>query len=521
MPIGRRGTLLVTLALCTPAAGFRLPGYNYTAQIREQVSILPGGRAFKPFGREVLVGTGPFALGVSPSGKTIVTANIGLSKSIGLDRPSITVIIPGKHNAAWNLADFHAEEPRADSKSWQGLSAGIAVVSDSSAWVSEGDTGRIVEINLSTGNRKSAVNLNIDPYAGSFTDAIAYDSARNLLIVLDQANFRVAIVDPKRLVVLASAKTGVLPVALALSSSGKRLFVVNNGGTPSLSIIDLADPSSPVQIAEVPLGERPAAGSGAGGPSPSGVAIHGDDVYVSLAHDDAIVAVDGATHQVEYTIPLRIPHFGEYRGITPLGLAVDQKSGCLLIAEAGINALGVVDLSSRQLLGHIPVGWFPAAVAAHDGQVYTIGARGLGTGPSAPSHRVRMVGGGRQAAFSFNLEPSALRRGSLSAFSVPTGAELAEQTEVVFEANGFTALKPPAEKLPPVRFVVLIIKGDRSFDEILGDIEKAGSKQVLLRPQLCPLWLRRLCFGRTETFQPDGGRHAESSPDRRPLVLRG
>jgi len=32
----------------------------------------------------------------------------------------------------------------------------------------------------------------------------------------------------------------------------------------------------------------------------------------------------------------------------------------LFVAEAGINAVGVIDVKSNQVLGHIPVGWFPS-----------------------------------------------------------------------------------------------------------------------------------------------------------------
>ena len=106
---GRRRMALATLIVCASAAGLRVPGSNYPAQVREEVSILPGGRALRPFGHQVLTGTAPFAIAVSPSGKTIVTSNIGLAKSIGLDRPSITVIVPSKRDSAWNLEDFHPE----------------------------------------------------------------------------------------------------------------------------------------------------------------------------------------------------------------------------------------------------------------------------------------------------------------------------------------------------------------------------------------------------------------------------
>src|SRR5579864_4366464 len=86
--------------LCMMYAEFRVPGVNYPALIREDVTILPGGRALKPFGKQVLTGTGPFVIAVSPSGKTIATANIGITPAIGVNRASITVITPGKRDMA-------------------------------------------------------------------------------------------------------------------------------------------------------------------------------------------------------------------------------------------------------------------------------------------------------------------------------------------------------------------------------------------------------------------------------------
>ena len=267
------------LVSSTFAAEFCVPGVDYPAQVREEISILPGGRVIRPFGKHVPTGTAPFAVAVSPNGNTIVTANIGITKHMGVSRPSITVIVPGKRNSAWSLSNFTAEAKRPHPQEWQGLTSGLAVTADNSAWVSEGDSGRVVELNLSTGERKAAVTLNSERYSSSFTDALLWDASRNLLIVLDQANSRAAIINVeqarsraaiiKRLPVIASVKTGVLPVALALSGDGKRLYVANTGDAahpPSLSIIDLSDPYAPKTLSEVAFayGSSPFGNSGTG-----------------------------------------------------------------------------------------------------------------------------------------------------------------------------------------------------------------------------------------------------------------
>ena len=148
-----------------------------------------------------------------------------------------------------------------------------------------------------------------------------------------------------------------------------------------------------------------------------------------------------------------------------------------------MNAVGVIDPGSRKVLGHLPVGWFPNAISVHNGEVYVASARGFGTGPSSPAHRIRMLGGGK--SLSFEMDTAVLRRGGVSAFEVPTdSAVLSHQTEVVMQAAGFVPVDNPVagKPAPPVRYVVLIVKGNRAFDEILGDVERAGDKVVLADP---------------------------------------
>src|SRR5262249_26329893 len=151
----------------------------------------------------------------------------------------------------------------------------------------------------------------------------------------------------------------------------------------------------------------------------------------------------------------------DYRGITPLGLCYDTKSDRLLVAEAGINAIAVIDVSSRKVAGHIPVGWFPTSLAVQDGQVYVAAARGWGTGPSTPGHRIRMWGAQGKGK-SYEVDSSVLRRGIVSSFTVPDQKELAHLTDVVMQANGFSGAPPhpaePDKSLPAVKHVVLIVK---------------------------------------------------------------
>src|SRR5256885_16715538 len=104
----------------------------------------------------------------------------------------------------------------------------------------------------------------------------------------------------------------------------------------------------------------------------------------------------------------------------PVGMAFDSSRGWLLVAEAGINAVGVIDTHDMRVLGHIPVAWFPTRVMIHEDTVYVTNAKGHGSGPNV------YVGG--EASDSF---VNVLRRGSISVFPLPDAPALRTYTAVV------------------------------------------------------------------------------------------
>ena len=106
-----------------------------------------------------------------------------------------------------------------------------------------------------------------------------------------------------------------------------------------------------------------------------------DRVFVSNALDDSITVISAADRKIIAEIPLRIPSLEPFRGVIPAGLAYDPVTKWLLVAETGINAVGIVDTATNQLLGHIPAGWMPTRVAIAGERVFVANARGQGAGP--------------------------------------------------------------------------------------------------------------------------------------------
>ncbi len=472
-------------------------------------SILPGGRVVAPLGDQFVTGAGAFGLAFSPSGRAVATSNGGPGRN------SLTVLERDK-SGHWEVRQLLARSPEIEDETgeteWRGVFMGLAFSGEHAVYASEGNSGRVSLLDW-VSERRRVIDLNQNGFDDSYSGDLAFDSERGILYVADQANFRVAVVDVRSRRVIASVRAGRLPFALALSPDRQKLYVTNIGmfqyqpipgvdakdakatglpfpafgfpseeasagverqtakgpvrvpglGDPnvresnSLCVIDVSTPAQAKVEAfvrtGVPFGEKSHSGS-----SPAGVVVTSDRVYVSNASNDSITVIEPKTNQVEAEIPIRIPGLEELRGVLPVGMAYHEKTGWLLVAEAGINAVGVIDTRQRRVIGHIPTAWFPTRVALDQDTVMVTNARGTGRGPNA------------------SLYPNRGRQGSLSMFPLPRAEDLARHTAFVMDANGFRPRAEPQRPLPGgIRHVMLIVKENRTYDEVLGDIGKASN----------------------------------------------
>src|SRR5262249_15937798 len=152
------------------------------------------------------------------------------------------------------------------------------------------------------------------------------------------------------------------------------------------------------------------------------------------------------------TIELRIPGLESLRGVLPIGLTAYEPNHWLLVAEAGINAIGIIDPREARVLGHIPAGWFPTRTASFGKTIYAVNAKGRGTGPNEKRRRTD-------------------RKGSIPVFPAPPAADLARLTGAVLRNNGFAPAHDTAPALPVgIRHVIMIVKENRTFDEVFGDV---------------------------------------------------
>lgn len=216
----------------------------------------------------------------------------------------------------------------------------------------------------------------------------------------------------------------------------------------------------------------------------------GNRLFVASASTDRVLSVDLARRRVVSQL-LDAPPAGPDEGSTPNALALSPDGHRLFVAEADANAVAVFDLApptsgvatstgDDRVAGRIPVGWYPTALLALGDTLIVANGKGRGTranpdGPSPVSARDRSQPAGQNTTFS------QLRGALMSAPLVRADATtLARLSQRVARANGWTEPRTAAGRYPPFEHVVYIIKENRTYDQVLGDLAGADGDSSLV-----------------------------------------
>jgi len=492
-------------------------------------AVLPNGREIHPAGNWIALAPYPFALAVRPDGAQIAVPSIGF--------PFALNVIDGPAAAQPGVKRMPAGE---NNDSAIEVHAGLAYSPDGGLlYVATGDSGKIRVYR--TSDWATAGEASLDgalsgarsgtEASGSFAATLTVSADGKTLYALDQGNWRVVILDAVSLQRIAEIPTGRYPFGLALSPDGGRLYVTNTGlfeytaipgakaedqlgtglhfppyGYPSkaaregatvegkripglgdensdrgrsLWTYDVHDRVRPLLTAKLRLGAKigEVEGGTVGGAAPTGVAAAGNAVYVSLAHQDAVakISADGSRVLAETELsPFRGEQFQDragrpLRGVMPSGITV--RDGRIYVAESGIDAVGVIDETTNTVIEHIPVGWNPSAVAlSPDGKMlYVVNTKGKGAGAN----------GGKLHDTNLPTYVGSLELGSLSAISLERLGSAGELTQAVIAAN--TVMIAHQQSLPRLKHCFLVIRENRTYDEVLGDVAGANGDSSLAR----------------------------------------
>lgn len=211
------------------------------------------------------------------------------------------------------------------------------------------------------------------------------------------------------------------------------------------------------------------------GRHPSALAVNGTKVYVTLAGSDRVAVVDikqrKAARYLRDAAPGAPPE-----GSTPNAVAFSSDGKRLFVAEADNNAVAVFDQATGRLLGRIPTDWYPTAIAEVGDQLLTLSSKGRGThaNPDGPVPLTKWPDE-KPTAYALGQLNGTLR--VLSASLSPP--QLARFSERVAAANNWQNRRT-ARRYPPFRHVVYIIKENRTYDQVLGDMKEGDGDSILV-----------------------------------------
>jgi YVTN family beta-propeller protein len=260
-----------------------------------------------------------------------------------------------------------------------------------------------------------------------------------------------------------------------INSSGTEIVadpVVGAAITGTVSVVDLA---SMRVTATIPTGLHP-----------TGMAFWGQKLLVANTYSDTISVIDTASNKVTRTIslglPIGVPGAGQAAyGAAPNSIAVDPDTGVAYVALYNANAIGVVDLgngSANPVVGMIPVAYAPSSVVFDKTNNVLIVSNDKGIGARNSF----------ETDFGVSDYNTHQDNGTVSIVPVPNGDTLAQMTEQVFQNNhwdltrniesasgGNPRVKPVAipNKIGDpslIKHVFMIIRENRTYDQILGDV---------------------------------------------------
>ncbi len=463
-------------------------------------AVLPNGRIITPAGRQATVETLPLNLRVGPSGHIFVT-NDG-NGDADLNR-YIQVIDPQTLDVQ-RTSSVHF--------------FGLAVSPDEHrVYVANGPSDR-VDVFAFDGGALSPVNgAAISFPAKSFPMGLDVSADGNTLYVAGFLSNSLWRVDLRTGTIQeAFTEIGNFPYSVVAARDGTRVYVSSwglNNGNPanlvpkplpptdpnavarsSVAVVDTSTSNQPTLIKYVLIGrgQRLDNQHVFGGSHPSGMALSPDGtlLYVTATNIDILSVIDTATNQLVTELDLNVFADG-LQGLYPDAVAVSSDGTRLYVADAGINAVQVIDVDPAQRTftprGFIPAGWYPSALGlSPDGAtLYVANAKGVNVGGNAGD----LVDISQVSLSSTSQYIGRIIKGTVSA--IPLAAvDLQQGTATVRANNGFDAVTAPldaslvpadfgAGASPQIKYVAYILKENRTFDQVLGDLGRGNGDSRL------------------------------------------
>jgi YVTN family beta-propeller protein len=456
------------------------------AGLRPTQNLLFNGWGLTPAGEQVPISDLALKLVVSPDKKVLVAANAGFNDT-GLSLLDI---------ASRRVTQFLPLP-----KIWNGLAFSL---DGRRILVSGGDSGRVNVFKYADGKATPTGAVKPSPTAVTvFLAGMAVHPTSGKVYVCNEANDEIWVLNAQTLALETTVSVGEYPHSCVFGADKRHLYV-SNWGSRSVSVVDTLGNR---RLRNIVVGIRP-----------NDMALAPDGrLFVACSGDNTVHVIETRAVErpaAEANRRRRVPEAAREiistslypespEGSTPDAVAVSPDGKTLFVANADNNNVMVVDISNalsedarrnRESVsvvdGFIPVGWYPSAVCVSpDNQtLFVANGKGLVSHANFPS-----TGKTRRK----NNDPrrfdhiARLLEGSVSFISRPGPAQMAAYTEQVRRNSPYTpetlhrAPMPSNSVIPeqvgqpcPIKYVLYIIKENRTYDQVFGDMKDAAGKPI-------------------------------------------
>ena len=237
-------------------------------------------------------------------------------------------------------------------------------------------------------------------------------------------------------------------------------------------------------------------------------------LYVAESSSDAVAVIAANTHKVLEEIGTTAPKsvFANdkgYKGSSPNSVTVSPDGGTLYVTNGGANSVAVIRLgresddgasAKSELIGLIPTGWYPnsSSVSADGSMLYVVnGKSNAGPNPKGCRDAASVKPGGNEAGCAAsNSYVWQLTKAGFLTLPVPRGEALEDLTEQVAHNNHYNGKASSEDKEmmaflhEKIQHVIYIVKENRTYDQILGDLDKGnGDPSIVVYPRpITPNW---------------------------------
>ncbi|MFI5150864.1 MAG: bifunctional YncE family protein/alkaline phosphatase family protein [Bacteroidia bacterium] len=460
-------TLFISLYLCTVCLTAQVHNLPGPAQVR-----LPNGWALTPAGTHMPLGDLPLNMAFSPSSKLLAVTNNGQSDQV------LQLIDPEQ------MRQLDSVKMKA---SWLGLCFRI---DGKSLYVSGGNTNYIVmfDVSLQKLTPKDTFRLGNEWPELISPAGICLDESRNCLYVVTKESNALYFIDLASKKVIAKYILGAEGYTCLLAPDKKSIYV-SCWGCACVKVFDLEKRD---WKQDIPTGDHP---------NDMCMTRKGNFLYVANANDNSVSVIDMHTSKVVETLNAAL-FPASPSGSTTNSVALSGDEQTLYVANADNNCLALFDVSKpgfSHSKGFIPTGWYPTCVRTFGKNIFVANGKGftslpnpLGPNPTRKGEEVvyqhgsqkitgkeQYIGGMFLGTLSKIPVPDPNLLGSYS-FQVYRNTPFHKQNMVSAEGEAGNPIPRKLGETSPIKHVFYIIKENRTYDQVLGDIPAGNGDTSLV-----------------------------------------